>query len=40
VGALLHLLFKRAMLWNLMGVQSNPSELVKLKGASKRMKKP
>jgi hypothetical protein len=40
VGALLHLLFKRAMLWNLMDVQSNPSELVKLKGASKRMKKP
>jgi len=40
VGALLHLLFERAMLWDLMDVQRNPLELVKLKGTSKRMKKP
>jgi len=40
VGALLHLLFERAMLWGLMDVQRNPMELVKLKGTSKRLKKP
>ena len=40
VGALLHLLFERAMLWDLMDVQRNPMELVKLKGTSKRLKRP
>ena len=40
VGALLHLLFERAMLWGLMDVQRNLMELVKLKGTSKRLKKP
>jgi len=40
VGALMHLLFERAMLWELMDVQRNPMELVKLKGTSKRLKKP
>ena len=40
MGALLHLLFERAMLWDLMDVQRNPMELVKLKGTSKRLKKP
>jgi len=40
VGALLHLLFERAMPWGLMDVQRNPMELVKLKGTSKRLKKP
>ncbi len=40
VGALLHLLFERAMLWQLMDVQRNPMELVRLKGTSKRLKKP
>ncbi len=40
VGALLHLLLEKAMLWDLMGVQRNPLELVKLKGTSKRRKRP
>jgi integrase len=40
VGALMHLLFERAMLWELMDVQRNPMELVRLKGTSKRLKKP
>ena len=40
VGALLHMLFERAMLWGLLDVQRNPMELVKLKGTSKRSKKP
>ena len=40
VGALLHLLLEKAMLWGLMEVQRNPMELVKLKGTSKRQKKP
>jgi integrase len=39
VGALMHLLFERAILWELMDVQRNPMELVKLKGTSKRLKK-
>jgi len=40
VAALLHLLFERAMLWGLMEIQRNPMELVKLKGSSKRLKRP
>ena len=34
------MVFERAMLWGLMDVQRNPMELVKLKGTSKRLKKP
>ena len=40
VRALIHLLFERAMLWGLMDVQRNPVELVKLRGTSKRLKRP
>jgi integrase len=40
VRALLHLLFERAMLWGLIEPQRNPIELVKIKGSSKRQKKP
>lgn len=40
VRALLHLLFERAMLWGLIELQRNPIELVKIKGSSKRQKKP
>ena len=40
VRALLHLLFERAMLWGLIELQRNPIELVKVKGSSKRQKKP
>jgi integrase len=40
VRALLHLLFEKAMLWNLMEVQRNPIELVKVKGSSRRQKRP
>ncbi|HEX4032615.1 MAG TPA: tyrosine-type recombinase/integrase [Terracidiphilus sp.] len=40
VRALLHLLFERAMLWCLIELQRNPIELVKVKGTSKRQKRP
>jgi integrase len=40
VRALIHLLFERAMLWGLLELQRNPLELVKLKGTSKRQRKP
>jgi integrase len=40
VRAVLHLLFERAMLWGLIELQRNPIELVKIKGTSKRQKKP
>ena len=40
IRALLHLLFERAMLWGLIDLQRNPIELVKVKGASKRQRKP
>jgi len=40
VRALLHMLFERAMLWGLIEIQRNPMELVKLKGTSKRLKRP
>ncbi|MGO9336331.1 MAG: tyrosine-type recombinase/integrase [Terracidiphilus sp.] len=40
VRALLHLLFERAMLWGLIELQRNPIELVKVKGTSKRQKRP
>ncbi len=38
--ALMHLLFERAMLWELIDTQRNPIELVKIKGVSKRQKRP
>lgn len=40
VRALLHLLFEKAMLWGLIELQRNPIELVKVKGSSKRQKRP
>jgi integrase len=40
VKALLHLLFEKAMLWGLIEVQRNPIELAKVKGSSRRQKKP
>jgi integrase len=40
IRALLHLLFERAMLWGLIELQRNPIELVKVKGVSKRQRKP
>ncbi|MFZ0745121.1 MAG: site-specific integrase [Terracidiphilus sp.] len=38
--ALMHLLFERAMLWGLIELQRNPIELVRIKGSSKRKRKP
>ncbi len=40
VRALMHLLFERAMLWGLIELQRNPIELVKVKGSSKRQRRP
>jgi integrase len=40
VRALMHLLFERAMLWELIELQCNPIELVKLKGTIRRQRKP
>jgi len=40
VRALLHLLFEKAMLWGLIELQRNPIELVKVKGTSRRQRKP
>ena len=40
VRALMHLLFERAMLWELIDLQRNPVELVKLRGTSRRTRKP
>lgn len=39
VRAPLHLLFEKAMLWELIELQRNPIELVKLRGTSKRQKR-
>lgn len=36
VRGLLHMLFEKAMLWELMGAQRNPVELVRVKGTSRR----
>lgn len=36
VRALFHLLFEKAMLWELIDLQRNPVQLVKLKGTSRR----
>jgi integrase len=38
--AMPHLLFERAMLWGLIELQRNPIELVKVKGSSKRQRRP
>ena len=40
VRALFHLLFEKAMLWGLIDLQRNPVELVKLKGTSRRTRRP
>jgi integrase len=40
IKAVLFRLFERAMLWEVVPVQRNPMELVEIKGASKRRKKP
>jgi integrase len=40
VRALMHLLFEKAMLWELIELQRNPVELVKLRGTSRRKRKP
>lgn len=39
IKAVMHMLFERAMLWDLLEIQRNPIELVKLKGVSARKKK-
>ena len=38
--ALLHRLYEKAILWGLLDLQRNPMELVEVKGASKRLRKP
>jgi integrase len=40
IRALFHLLFEKAMLWGLIDIQRNPIELVKLKGTSRRTRRP
>ena len=40
VKALMHRLFEKAMLWEMVDVQRNPMQLVEVKGISKRLKKP
>jgi integrase len=40
VRMVMHLLFEKAMLWGLIELQRNPIELVKVKGSSKRQRKP
>jgi hypothetical protein len=40
IRALMHLLFERAMLWELIELQRNPVELFRLRGTSKRKNKP
>jgi integrase len=40
VRALFHMLFERAMLWGLLDLQRNPIELIKLKGTSRRLRRP
>jgi integrase len=39
IKALLHRLFEKAMLWELLPIERNPMELVQLKGISKRTRK-
>ena len=40
IRALVHLLFERAMLWELVEVERNPIELVAVKGSSARVQDP
>ena len=40
IRSLMHCLFDKAMLWELLDVQRNPMELVEVKGISKRRKRP
>ena len=40
IKALMHRLFEKAMLWELLPVGRNPMDLVEVKGISKRTKKP
>ena len=40
IKALMHRLFERAMLWEIIPVQRNPMTLVEVKGASRRSKRP
>jgi len=40
IKALMHRLFEKAMLWELIEIQRNPIQLVELRGISKRRKKP
>src|SRR5262249_1492184 len=40
IKALMHRLFEKAMLWEMIEVQRNPMQLVEIKGISKRVKKP
>jgi integrase len=40
IKALLHRLYEKAMLWELVEVQRNPLDLVEVKGVSKRRKRP
>ena len=40
IRALMHLLFEHAMLWELIDTQRNPMELVKIKGVSRRQRRP
>ncbi len=40
IKALMHRLFERAMLWEIIPIQRNPMELVEIRGSSKRGKRP
>jgi integrase len=40
IKALMHRLFEKAMLWELVPIERNPMDLVEVKGISKRAKKP
>jgi integrase len=40
IKSLMHRLYEKAMLWELVEIQRNPLELVEIKGVSKRRKKP
>lgn len=40
IKALMHQLFEKAMLWELIPIDRNPMQLVRVKGISKRTKKP
>lgn len=40
IKALMHRLYEKAMLWDVIAIQRNPMELVEIRGISKRRKKP